>query len=612
MLAPCNGTPAVCAADYDGFYNQVNRGAELLAAYALSGQGNTYEAGDTVSIPYSSSCSGASVSIGDSATAAIYNYFSYQPNQAALDNTYGTGDGCSDYKVRDFWTSFNNWFGASSPGPIVRTTSNATLYALSSNGTKHVLPDLATKTAFGNLSQLSYVRDDLLASVPTGNPVKRQIKGSGSSIYFFDAGIKLGFTSCGQVADFAMTCSDYLQLTDSQIAKFANGPNMRNNYKTTNDKIFRVDDGLRHEATSLDALNAAGYGTSSVQLHETGIKAVPRGVPIVDANGYIEDRETGNRDYLASGQTILKIPNLIEELNAFDALTRFELDQASLDVAAALTPSGYFTSGTDTYLIGENGKVKLDDPSNWSSDITTVTSSLLAVIPSDFTISQTDLIKAPNNGSIYITVNQQKAPIASWSNVLLIDSTPTIRTIPAHYVNQLDSIRTQFGPTRLLKAVGNNTVYIIDGLNKKRPLTSMSRAQAIGAVAKLLLVSQSTLDGYTDSGPTLGFKHNCYGDDYLATQGSAYKVDASAVTAFGFSSFTALDDLTCNNINTNQDLTHRYLKIEGNSSIYYVTGGEKRPFTSYGKYAAHGGTVANTITFQAQMANLVPTGATMP
>jgi len=47
----------------------------------------------------------------NAATAALYNYTPYQPNKAALDNLYGSGNSCSAYGNRNFWRMYNDWFG---------------------------------------------------------------------------------------------------------------------------------------------------------------------------------------------------------------------------------------------------------------------------------------------------------------------------------------------------------------------------------------------------------------------------------------------------------------------------------------------------------------------
>ncbi|QCR43887.1 hypothetical protein C1N91_10420 [Curtobacterium sp. SGAir0471] len=56
-------------------------------------------------------CGTKSVYIQNKATAALYYYTPYTPNQAALANLYGTGDGCSAYGNRNFWRLYNDWFG---------------------------------------------------------------------------------------------------------------------------------------------------------------------------------------------------------------------------------------------------------------------------------------------------------------------------------------------------------------------------------------------------------------------------------------------------------------------------------------------------------------------
>lgn len=58
-------------------------------------------------------CGTKSVYIQNKATAALYYYTPYTPNQAALNNLYGTGDGCSAYGNRNFWRLYNDWFGVS-------------------------------------------------------------------------------------------------------------------------------------------------------------------------------------------------------------------------------------------------------------------------------------------------------------------------------------------------------------------------------------------------------------------------------------------------------------------------------------------------------------------
>lgn len=87
-------------------------------------------------IRYLQSSGGTNVSIENLATAGLYNYTPYQPNQSALNNLYGSGDSCGAYGNRNFWRLFNDWFGPTSvacrPGapilPQVRRLYNPRTY----------------------------------------------------------------------------------------------------------------------------------------------------------------------------------------------------------------------------------------------------------------------------------------------------------------------------------------------------------------------------------------------------------------------------------------------------------------------------------------------------
>ena len=58
------------------------------------------------------SCGTSTVYIQNQATANLYIYTPYQPNKAALDAGYGTGNSCSAYGNRNFFNWFTDWFGS--------------------------------------------------------------------------------------------------------------------------------------------------------------------------------------------------------------------------------------------------------------------------------------------------------------------------------------------------------------------------------------------------------------------------------------------------------------------------------------------------------------------
>ncbi|RRJ86771.1 hypothetical protein EG850_07050 [Gulosibacter macacae] len=118
--------PGWCHPDYGGFFNQVYNASAQLKRYAQNPNDYGYRAGRTNYIQYNpnASCGGQNVYIENQATASLYIYTPYVPNRAALNNLYGTGDGCSAYGNRNFWRMYTDWFGSTTSGGTVSTKSN--------------------------------------------------------------------------------------------------------------------------------------------------------------------------------------------------------------------------------------------------------------------------------------------------------------------------------------------------------------------------------------------------------------------------------------------------------------------------------------------------------
>jgi hypothetical protein len=133
---------APCDTGYYGFFNQVYNAAHQFQRYAQQPQLFNYRGGTVGYIQYNpnAGCGGTNIGIVSQATAGLYNYTPYQPNQAALNNLYGTGDSCSSYGNRNFWRMYTDWFGSSQ-------TTVPFAYSLES---KQVYADAARTQPFNN------------------------------------------------------------------------------------------------------------------------------------------------------------------------------------------------------------------------------------------------------------------------------------------------------------------------------------------------------------------------------------------------------------------------------------------------------------------------------
>ncbi|WP_062464909.1 LGFP repeat-containing protein [Demequina soli] len=108
---------AACDTQYAGFFNQVYMAARQFKKYRANPNSYGYVAGMTNYIQWNptKSCGGSYVTIRNQATAGLYIYTPYQPNQAALNAGYGSGNSCSSYGNRNFFLYYNDWFGSAPP-----------------------------------------------------------------------------------------------------------------------------------------------------------------------------------------------------------------------------------------------------------------------------------------------------------------------------------------------------------------------------------------------------------------------------------------------------------------------------------------------------------------
>lgn len=134
------GGSANCDPTYAGFSLQMYSSAKLLRSY-LDGMDQSWWGcvengkkvqcaqnrlngpypGESYKVPFTTNailwnvkqrgCGAANVYLENKATTALYYYTPYQPNNAALNNMYGTGDNCSAYGNRNFWRVYWDWFG---------------------------------------------------------------------------------------------------------------------------------------------------------------------------------------------------------------------------------------------------------------------------------------------------------------------------------------------------------------------------------------------------------------------------------------------------------------------------------------------------------------------
>lgn len=235
--------PGICGKVWVGLFNQLYKAAGQFQWYGDPNGSFTYlRPGRTISIDYnevaSKNCGKRTFLLKSQATANLYYYTPYTPNDAALNNLRGSGDRCSAYGNRNFWRFYWDWFGSPIGGGFLLKSATSDPYFIS-NDVKYPLSDPNMVQDLAPLGPLGEISQDYLDSFPTGIPLTRLVKTpavNGVSVYFFvSGGQKFLLSNCDQATNMGLDCSKAVELTRVQLDALKTGmfrPDILNVVKT--------------------------------------------------------------------------------------------------------------------------------------------------------------------------------------------------------------------------------------------------------------------------------------------------------------------------------------------------------------------------------------------
>ncbi|ANF30600.1 hypothetical protein A0130_01950 [Leifsonia xyli] len=104
---------AACDTRYFGFFNQVYRAAWQFREYTVHPGDWRYKVGpNRIQYHPDPACGAGEVTILNQATANLYNYTPYQPNDETLKAPKGQGGACAAYGNLNFSRLYASWFGS--------------------------------------------------------------------------------------------------------------------------------------------------------------------------------------------------------------------------------------------------------------------------------------------------------------------------------------------------------------------------------------------------------------------------------------------------------------------------------------------------------------------
>jgi hypothetical protein len=611
--APCNTL-------YYGFANQVYSAAHQFKSYQASPGSWSYQAGRSNSILYNPNraCGSSSVYIQNQATAGLYIYTPYQPNQAALNNLYGVGDGCSSYGNRNFWRTFTDWFGSTlGSGSLVMASGNPNVY-LVTGLTKYLIPNAAALNALMALGPYRTVSQQYLDSLTTGPTTVSNLLRNPSTgdVFFLDGtGSLHRFASCDLMSQLGFSCANAVNLELWQLQKFpvsgAIAPFIKSAASPT---VYYLDQGAKRPIAAWSTVQSLYGGADPyiVTVSDATFQQYPVGNPMLGVATLVKS---------ASSPQIYMIDGLSSKIPVSSFATASELGVNGWSVQADATLNAYTTAssplsitltcGTTSYVGASGSLTAIANPGISGLPVTTVSQITCDALPhTGQAISGGLFVKIASSPSVYYITSGTSRLVDSWSIVAALNGqqAPTIVTLSQATFNAIPSGRPLLGPATLVKSPTSPQIYMIDGLGRKVPVGSFAISSELGVNGYSVVSNADLLGSYVSTPDQLKLAVQCGSQYYLGAQGQLWKLNSA--NGFGLAT-TTLDPITCAALPQSSVATGAafFVKAPDDPMVYVLASGQKKPIASWAQAVSlNGGTSPVITTVNAYPLSTIPTG----
>lgn len=609
---------APCDSGYAGYFYQVYYAARQFKLYARDANSYNYRAGRNNNILYNPnhSCGSSSVFISNQATAGLYVYTPYQPNQAALNNLYGTGDGCSAYGNRNFWRMFSDWFGGTNFPVAFKSNTNGTVY-IQSGGYKFSVPSMGTLQDFAiSPSAISTMSQASVDSVPSGtssgfsNGLSNVVKSSSSdTVYLVSVGKKYAFTDMEQLNQYGFSGGDIAILPDGLVNFFSTGSTLGNFISSPSNNVFKLEANTKRiifEGSVFAQQNPNGPTTF---LSDHLSARIPSSTPIVSRDTLIADN-TGSIRLVTEGVTY-GIPSLdVFHCWGFNVSQTTPLQRVVVDsylpngFSSLLSCDPFIVSGT-SYI--PNGTSRIPLPSSFNASAYAPTpgqSIVLERLPVDAQ-SAAGAVKDQRSAAVWY-INSDTGtldPIPTWYDMQLLGFDTNLRSLKYGDLSALPKGDLKLAIGRPIKTTDSAAVFITTGQNIKQAVASADDYTGLGYDwGRLLTLPASQLAQYSAAGTINQYIINKQNNAiYLADPNncltipqvlhSAYGVDQSVLmsTQQYDGSILPIAKIACKNATA-------YVKSNDSGTVYKLEDGTKKSFGSWQELLADNNNSAPVIS----------------
>ena len=615
---------APCDAEYYGFFNQVYNAALQFQRYKADPFNWNHVPFMNNQVLYQAnapSCGSRSVYIENYATAGLYNYTPYTPNQPALDNLYGLGDACSAYGNRNFWRYYNDWFG-STQGALVRTESSGSLF-LVDNGKRFIVPSMELVAQYSLTNRDvrfvtdSFMADNPLASSPLSSVLGQVVKSEsdtdedGGGLYLVSNGRRYPFNSMTQFANFGYTGDDITYLPLSVISRVPrNTANLSDFVQAPDGAIAKMESGKKRAVFELGKLQAANPSGNISSLSSFTFNQLTYGKAWVDGSYAIIGPDSGIRLYSSSGNYQSINSMNIHSCLGIEALKTFRITNYVITNGTKLGSinSCIITdSSAGVYLMAKTKKYSLPGYTNPSTPYT-IDDDHSAKL-STATLPSNPVKSASSSAVGVIESNKIRYVISADSFNKLGYSWSQITTLPDAAIASLPVSDPKIAiGTVIINPSG--AVEIVTNNDTRGSIPSMQLFEHFSLDEAATYRTKTALNQYSSTGNLSHYLKTSAGL-YLVDKGVRYLVEESLDASLGLdrSTLPLVDSRSIQYTTLPWKMT-QFIKSSDNPAVYELVNGSKRPLSSWDVFMRQSqNQPSKLVVLSSSAVNRYPTGA---
>jgi LysM repeat protein len=613
--------PAICGKVYVGLFNQIYRAAKQLRWYGNPEGSFTYwKPGRTVSMRYNpkSSCGTKTFQLQNQATANLYYYTPYTPNDAALNNLYGTGDSCSAYGNRNFWRFYHDWFGSPIGGGYLLKSASSQTYLIVDN-LKYLVTDPRLLASLAPLGPLGEISQPYLDSFQESGAMGQLAVDASSGVrYLLVDSKKYQVADCQVAAQFGAVCDLAISLTSLQLAQFEDGGVLSRLIEQPDGTRYWVENSQTRVVVDELALNTVGaQNSSTVSMTIEQVVSLTPGNALASELVMFGLAGTSDQLIASGGKTYRFVASLISATDLGRWFVRPGVTMELQSVASTMHPDtvrGFIADPAgNTYVITSDGKLRIGDPENWTDQVVTLPQSLVDAFPSvEGELVAPAVISSEGNKLAYF-VDGAERRISTTADMTtrflnLIDQPKTV-LMPQSAINTVTNVGLAMAPGSIVKEPGSSTLYLVDGLTSKIKLAGSSQAKSVTdsktfTFTKAELAKLETRTGFTS------FKVQCNDDTYLLDGGVLYPISAPAAEHFPGTPYS-LDNSTCSALNLSDRAVGQFIR-DNRGLLYLIEDGERFRISSWAHFADLRGDGPGYVQASSYFTSKIPYGGRAP